>query len=124
MASSKAIIAAARDNDLRERAIALCAEGRFDKNPQYFVESNLFQLAAAPVNDGSDTVASVYEYAQAIYEQKKAELNKQLAELEATRPGLNPAAVTDEHLKYALANIASINTQPADGGAVSGGSSS
>ncbi len=102
MASSKAIISAARDNDLRERAIALAAEGRFDKNPRYFVESNLFQLASAPINGNGDTVASMYEYAQVQYETKKKELAQKLAELEEKRPGADPASVTDEHLKYAL----------------------
>lgn len=105
MATSKAILAAARDNDLRERAIALCAEGRFDKNPQYFVESNLFQLASAPIDGDGNTVASMYEYAQVQYETKKKELVQKLAELEEKRPGADPASVTDEHLKYALDSL-------------------
>lgn len=90
--SSAAIIKAAKDNDLRERFIALAAEQGID-NPHGFIDSKLQQLASAKVGAGEDTIASVYEYADAIYNQELSKL---------TTPGKNPAAVTDEHIRYAL----------------------
>lgn len=95
MANSLAINAASRDNDLRERAIALAAQ-LGAPNPQMLVESNLSRIAAAPVGDGDATVASVYEYANTIYQ---AELSK------LQRPGLNLSAVTDPHLIHALKSV-------------------
>lgn len=90
MATSSALIAAAQDGDLLARAIALAAEAGVE-NPQAFIESRRHQLAAAPVAESGDTVASVYEYAslQPRY-----------------RTGEDPAAVTDDHLRAAIANLA------------------
>ena len=90
MATSSALIAAAQDSDLLARAIALAAETGID-NPQAFIESRRHQLAAAPVGSGDSTVASVYEYA---------------ASLPRYRTGEDPAAVTDDHLRAAIANLA------------------
>ena len=90
MATSAALIAAAQDRDLLARAIALAAEAGID-NPQAFIESRRHQLAAAPVGGGADTVASVYEYAAA---------------QPRYRTGEDPAAVTDDHLRAAIANLA------------------
>lgn len=94
-ATSNALIAAAKDYNLRERAIALAASMKVE-NPQYFVDSNLSALVAAPVNDSGDTVASVFEYATAEYEKKKAAL---------IEPGKDMAVVTDAHLRHALKSI-------------------
>ena len=90
MATSASLIAAAQDSDLLARAIALAAEAGIEQ-PQAFIESRRHQLAAAPVNGGSDTVASVYEYAAA---------------QPRYRTGEDPAAVTDDHLRAAIANLA------------------
>ncbi|WP_269929094.1 hypothetical protein [Kocuria massiliensis] len=92
MATSAAIIAASQDRDLRDRFVALAAESGI-QNPQSWVESQLSALACAKVADGEDTVASVYEYADAAYQEK---LNGIVA------PGKNPAAVTDDHLRHAI----------------------
>lgn len=89
MATSAALIAAAQDSDLLARAIALAAEAGIE-NPQAFIESRRHQLAAAPVAEGN-TVASVYEYA---------------ATQPRYRTGEDPAAVTDDHLRAAIANLA------------------
>lgn len=96
-ATSADIIAAAADADLRARAIALAAASGIDY-PQGFVEANSHRLAAAPVNEAGDTVASVYAYASASYEP-------------TPRPGENLAAVTDDHIRYALSQVAP-NTTP------------
>ena len=90
MATSASLIAAAQDSDLLARAIALAAETGIE-NPQAFVESRRHQLAAAPVSESGDTVASVYEYAAA---------------QPRYRTGEDPAAVTDDHLRAAIANLA------------------
>lgn len=91
MATSASLIAAAQDSDILARAIALAAEAGVE-NPQAFIESRRHQLAAAPVGSGgSDTVASVYEYAAA---------------QPRYRTGEDPAAVTDDHLRAAIANLA------------------
>lgn len=89
--TSASIIAASKDQDLIQRAVALGAT----LNPpltQADVESLRMRLAAAPVDDNGNTVASVYEYADATYQP-------------APRPGENPAAVTDEYLVYALESL-------------------
>ena len=90
MATSASLIAAAQDSDLLARAIALAAETGID-NPQAFIESRRHQLAAAPVSESGDTVASVYEYAAA---------------QPRYRTGEDPAAVTDDHLRAAIQSLA------------------
>ena len=90
MATSASLIAAAQDSDLLARAIALAAEAGID-NPQAFIESRRHQLAAAPVSESGDTVASVYEYAAA---------------QPRYRTGEDPAAVTDDHLRAAIQSLA------------------
>lgn len=95
MTTSAAIIAASQDRDLHDRLIALAAEQGI-QNPQSWVESQLSALACAPVNDTGDSVASVYEYADAQYKAK-------LAELKA--PGKDPAIVTDAHLRNAIQTL-------------------
>ena len=87
--SSAAIIAASRDSDLLARMVAL---GSTIGLTQADVESARTRLAAAPVDDSGNTVASVYEYARATY-------------TPTPRPGENPAAVTDAHILPALGTI-------------------
>lgn len=96
-ATSNALIAAAKDYNLRERAIALAASMKVE-NPQYFVDTHLSALAAAPVNDDGATLASVFEYATAEYEKKKAAL---------VEPGKDMTVVTDSHIKFALESLIS-----------------
>ena len=89
MATSSALISAAQDRDILARAIALAAELGIE-SPQAFIESRRHQLAAAPVSESGDTVASVYEYA---------------ALQPRYRTGEDPAAVTDDHLRTAIQNL-------------------
>ena len=89
--TSAAIIAASKDQDLRDRAVALAST----MDPPLSaadVESLRMRLATAPVDESGNTIASVFEYAEANYEP-------------APRPGEDPAAVTDNHILYALAQI-------------------
>lgn len=93
MATSNSIIKASQDRDLRERFIAIAAEQGV-QNPQAWVEARLPALACAPIeSQGRESVASVYEYADAQYQEKLGAL---------ILPGKDPAAVTDEHLRYAV----------------------
>ena len=87
--TSAAIIAASRDSDLLARAVAL---GATIGLTQADVESARTRLAAAPVDNSGNTVASVFEYAAATYKP-------------TPRPGENPAAVTDTHILHALGTI-------------------
>ena len=87
--SSAAIIAASNDSDLLARAVAL---GATIGLTQADVETQRTKLASAPVDTEGNTVASVYEYAEATYKP-------------TPRPGENPAAVTDAHLLHALGTI-------------------
>lgn len=87
--SSAAIIAASNDSDLLARAVALGATVGLT---QADVEAQRTKLASAPVDDEGNTVASVYEYADANY-------------TPTPRPGENPAAVTDAHILHALGTI-------------------
>ena len=87
--TSAAIIAASNDSDLLARAVALGATVGLT---QADVESQRTKLASAPVDSEGNTVASVYEYAEATYKP-------------TPRPGENPAAVTDTHILHALGTI-------------------
>ena len=87
--SSAAIIAASNDSDLLARAVAL---GATIGLTQADVEAHRTKLASAPVDSEGNTVASVYEYAEATYKP-------------TPRPGENPAAVTDAHILHALGTI-------------------
>lgn len=89
--SSAAIIAASNDSDLLARAVALGATVGLT---QADVEAQRTKLASAPVDSEGNTVASVYEYADATY-------------TPTPRPGENPAAVTDAHILHALGTIRS-----------------
>lgn len=88
--TSAAIIAASHDPDLLQRAVAL---GATIGLTQADVEAARTRLAAAPVDpSGENSVASVYEFAEATYEP-------------TPRPGEDPAKVTDAHLLHALGTI-------------------
>ena len=87
--TSAAIIAASNDTDLLARAVAL---GATIGLTQADVETHRMRLASAPVDSEGNTVASVYEYAEATYKP-------------TPRPGENPAAVTDAHILHALGTI-------------------
>ena len=91
--SSKQIILASGDSDLRRRLEAIAASMNID-NPQAWVGMNMDKLAASPVNEDGDTVGSVYEYAYVTYHQTPP-------------PGENPAAVTDDYLRYAIDTVKS-----------------
>lgn len=94
--TSQAIISAAKDPDLRERIIAIAAKMKV-KNPGYFVDTNLFELASTAVDSsGENSIATVYDYASLQYTQALAAL---------TPPGKNLAAVTDEHIEHALSTL-------------------
>ena len=93
MTTTASVTAAARDDDLRTRLIAAAAMQGID-SPQQWVEARLHELAAAPVDDGGSTVASVFEYA--------AETHKAAVAKLPPRPGVDPAIVTDTHLAHAV----------------------
>ena len=85
--TSAAIIAASQDSDLLARAVAL---GATIGLAQADVESQRTKLASAPVDSDGNTIASVYEYADA---------------QPRYRTGEDPAAVTDAHILHALGTI-------------------
>ena len=85
--TSAAIIAASNDSDLLARAVALGATVGLT---QADVEAQRTRLASAPVDGEGNTVASVYEYADA---------------QPRYRTGEDPAAVTDAHILHALGTI-------------------
>lgn len=96
--TSAQIIAASSDGDLQRRLRAIASSMGIE-NPQGWVESHLDELAAAPVDDEGNTVGSVYEYASAVYDDEVKSL--------PPRPGENPAAVTDDYLRYAIDTVKS-----------------
>lgn len=87
--ASTDILAAARDDDLLARAIALGATIGLSQGE---VEAARMRLASAPVDDDGNTVASVHAYAVASYHP-------------VPTPGADPTKVTDTHLLHALATI-------------------
>ena len=85
--TSASIIAASNDSDLLARAVAL---GATIGLTQADVETQRTKLASAPVDSEGNTVASVYEYADA---------------QPRYRTGEDPSAVTDAHILHALGTI-------------------
>lgn len=86
MATLAQHIAARNDDDLLQRLIA-AAEQAGIPNPQGWAESNRGRLVSVPVGD--TTLADVHAYAVATY-------------TPTPRPGINPAAVTDEQIAAAI----------------------
>lgn len=85
-------IAARDDADLTARFIA-AAEQAHVPNAESFVRMNLGVLVSTDLGGGS-TVTAVHAYASATYDQAVEAL--------PPKPGLNPAAVTDEQLATAV----------------------
>lgn len=99
---SAALIAAFADNDLYERIVALAAG--FGITPDQ-VSGKRWPLVIAPAAaTGTDTIASVYQYALDTR-------NNAVAALPPS-PGANPAAVTDAQIVYALSLIFPTQTTP------------
>lgn len=98
MATTAEHIAAREDLDLQLRLIA-AAEQMGIENAQGKIVSSLGAIISAPikVNGEDTTVTAVHAYADAV--RKEA-----LAAIPAP-PGLNPGAVTDDHLRAAIAAI-------------------
>lgn len=104
--TSQAIISAAKDADLRERIIAIAAKMKV-KNPGYFVDSNLFELASTAVDStGENSIATVYDFYSIKYAKATAEL---------VPPGKNLAAVTDENIEHALRVLLTAETPVQEG---------
>lgn len=93
-----AISRAAADDDLLERMTAAAAAAGVD-DPEGWVQMNARRIAAQPVTEAGDTVASVYDYAVATY-------------TPTPRPGENPAAVTDDYLRTAVAAVWQLTDGP------------
>lgn len=94
MATSKQIIDAARDADLKERLTALAAAEGID-DPEHWVTRRLSELVGIDLNGvevGDDSIASVYEYAKSQY-------------VPAPTPGGSPAFVTDIHIRTAIQQV-------------------
>ena len=88
--------AAATDPDLSARFIAAAQEAGIP-NAEYWVDANRGGLTRASVGDAGDeaaTVASVYAYAYNVYRQTAP-----------PKPGANPSAVTDDHIRHAVAAV-------------------
>ena len=86
-----AISRAAADDDLLDRITSAAAAAGVD-NPEGWARLNSRRIAAQPVTEAGDTVASVYDYAVATY-------------TPTPRPGENPAAVTDAYLRAAVESV-------------------
>lgn len=84
-------IAARDDEDLVARLVA-SAEQAHIPNPDSFVRMNVGKLISADI--GGTTVTTVHAYASLVYEEAVAAL--------PPKPGLNPAAVTDDQLAQAI----------------------
>lgn len=87
---------AAKDFDLIERLSATAARKGI-RNPQQFVESQIKQLVATPVDAQENSIGSGYEFAVAQYTR-------------TLRPGENPSYVTDAQLSAAVDAV--IASQP------------
>lgn len=87
MASTADHIAARNDTDLRDRFVAAAEQLGISNNAQNWVEQNKGRLVAVDI--AGTTVTDVHAYAVATY-------------VPTPRPGENPAAVTDDHIRAAI----------------------
>lgn len=88
--------AAATDPELRARLVAAAQEAGIP-NAEYWVDANRGSLTRASVGDPGNaaaTVASVYAYAWNVYRETLPQ-----------KPGANPGAVTDDHIRHAVDTV-------------------
>ncbi len=101
MSDSNQILAAAADEDLRQRMVALAAKSGVQA-PEQWVDMHRFQLVATDLDgDGAatDSIATVYDYARVTYQP-------------SPRPGQNLAAVTDSFITSAIERVLAATTKP------------
>lgn len=108
MPTSFAIIAAAKDANLTDRIAALMAALNV-QDPDYESQQLRRAIVLAPitVNGEETTIATVREYAATLRDQAIAARDAAIAQAEADHPvpcdpGLDPAAVTDGHIRAAI----------------------
>ena len=82
------IIDASRDQDLLARIGAAAAQAGIPE-PLMWAQRHAAEIASQSINADGETIASVYAYAAATY----------------VPPGLNPAAVTDDYIRQAVAQV-------------------
>ena len=84
---------AARDDvDLVARLVAAAEQAHVD-NPEQFVRTNVGRIISTDIGGGT-TITSVHAYADLNYQNAVAALPQ--------KPGLDPAAVTDQQLAQAI----------------------
>lgn len=91
MANLSDISEASRDGDLADRLMSAAAE-KGVANPAAWVGENSRKLAAAPIAEGdtTNTIASLYAFAR---------------DTRPPAPGKNPAAITDEYIRFAVQTV-------------------
>lgn len=96
MSTTAEHIAARNDGDLRDRLIA-AAEQRGILSPASAVDAQLGRLVSIPITVAGQatSVTDVHAYANAVRKEY-------LADSRALPAGLNPGAVTDDHLRAAI----------------------
>lgn len=62
------IVTASQDADLMDRLTAAAAKAKVPGDPRQWALIHAMHLAAQPVTEGGDTIASVYAYAVATYQ--------------------------------------------------------
>lgn len=98
MPTSTEHIAARDDLDLQKRLIAV-AEQMGYPNAQGAIVANLGGLISREIEvNGATTLATVHAYAAAVR-------RDHLADEKAMPPGLNPGAVTDDHIRAAISAV-------------------
>lgn len=85
-------IAARDDSDLVARLVAAAEQAHID-NPEAFVRTNIGRIISTDIGSGT-TITAVHAYADLNYQNAIAALPK--------KPGLDPAAVTDQQLSQAI----------------------
>lgn len=101
MATTAQHIAARGDSDLLQRLIAT-AEMEGIPSAANWVQSNMGRLISTPV-EGEQNIADVYAYAYETRQQQVSAL--------PPLPGVNPGAVTDEHMKTAIQSLIGESSQ-------------
>jgi len=89
-------IAARDDGDLRNRLVA-AAEQLGILSPAAAIDGQLGRIVSTPITVAGQetTVTAVHAYANAVR-------SEYLSDTRALPPGLNPGAVTDDHLRAAI----------------------
>lgn len=94
-------IAARDDEDLVSRLVAIAEQAHIPE-PSSFVRTQVGRIISTDIGGGT-TITAVHAYASSVYQDA--------VDLLPPKPGINPAAVTDEQLMSAVTLVRDAGTE-------------